>query len=274
MRRVLAAALAVSFTLGAGASPALAQDTPAEREKKARKHYEDGITQYNINNFPTAIEEFKRAYELTRAPALLFNIAQAYRLGKDCANAQSFYRTYLREVPGASNRKDAEDMLREVDACVKAAAATPTPQPQPQPVAQPVPQPQPVEPAPQPQPMPVAPDGPADSGKTLRLAGWVTGGVGVAALGVGIIYGLKAKSTQSDYDKCLEITCADLSDLESQGNSQEDIAVGGLVVGGALLAAGATMVILGWPSSSGGSDSAVTLAPTADGGAFVWAGRF
>ena len=46
----------------------------------ARDHYERGMAHYQLGEFPQAIDEFKIAYAASRAPGLLFNMAQASRL--------------------------------------------------------------------------------------------------------------------------------------------------------------------------------------------------
>ena len=90
-----------------GAAPA---QSPQD---EARDLYKRGMTHYELGEFDVAIEEFKRAYALTSAPGLLFNIAQVYRMKKDPEQAVYFYRTYLRLVPDAPNRADVESLLAE-----------------------------------------------------------------------------------------------------------------------------------------------------------------
>src|SRR6476661_6658016 len=76
-----------------------------DREAEAKQLYKDAVTQYDLGEYDRAIEKFKAAYELSPAPRLLFDIAQAYRLkGSNCRNAVQFYRTYLRIAPDADNR--------------------------------------------------------------------------------------------------------------------------------------------------------------------------
>src|SRR5439155_1654304 len=79
-------------------------DAPAS---PGRERYERGTLRYNLGDFDAAIVEFKAAYEASRAPALLYNLAQAHRLNRDPERALYFYRTYLREAPDAENRAEA-----------------------------------------------------------------------------------------------------------------------------------------------------------------------
>ncbi len=81
----------------------------------AKKHYDQGITHYNLGEFDAAVVEFKAAYALTSEPGLLFNIAQAYRLKEDYKQALYFYKTFLRIVPDAGNRADVERWIGELE---------------------------------------------------------------------------------------------------------------------------------------------------------------
>ena len=103
---------------------------PAEDPKvaEARQHYESGLARYNLKEYKAAIEEFEAAYRLKPDPVFLYNLGQAYRLADDPEQALHFYRAYLRERPGASNRKDVEErvgQLEEVIAAKKTAAQPP-----------------------------------------------------------------------------------------------------------------------------------------------------
>ena len=60
---------------------------------EARALYDKAIAHYDLAEYEAAIGEFKQAYELSHEAALLFNIAQAYRLKKDWAQALHFYKT-------------------------------------------------------------------------------------------------------------------------------------------------------------------------------------
>ncbi|MDB4967804.1 MAG: Thiol-disulfide isomerase [Myxococcales bacterium] len=103
--------LAVAFLI-ALASPASAGD----RIREAREHYDRGNVLYNLAEFDGAITEFKQAYELSGAPKLLFNLAQAYRLKGSREQAAFLYSTYLRLEPRAPNRADVEQRLQELRA--------------------------------------------------------------------------------------------------------------------------------------------------------------
>jgi hypothetical protein len=85
---------------------------------EARKHYEEGTKAFNLAEFPRAIAEFKAAYNAKPDPLLLFNIAQAFRLGGDDAQALLFYKSFLRNMPDAPNRKEVEARIRTLEKAV------------------------------------------------------------------------------------------------------------------------------------------------------------
>jgi len=95
------------------AEGALKHDDPKAAE--ARSHYEEGTKAYNLGEYPRAVTEFKAAYNAKPDPLLLYNIAQSFRLGGDAGQALFFYRSFLRNMPGAPNRKEVEGRIRTLE---------------------------------------------------------------------------------------------------------------------------------------------------------------
>ena len=60
--------------------------------------FREGLAEYDAEHFPRAIELFTKAYEQTKAPGLLFNIAQAWRLLGECKKAVAMYQTFISDV--------------------------------------------------------------------------------------------------------------------------------------------------------------------------------
>src|SRR3954453_5268816 len=108
----LYALLLVAISLPAAAAPP--PTPPPSGADPAREHYERGLAKYNLAEFDAAIVEFKQSYEISKAPRLLFNIAQAYRLKKDYESALYFYNTYLRADPNPSNLDDVDSKIGEM----------------------------------------------------------------------------------------------------------------------------------------------------------------
>src|SRR4051812_12202184 len=76
----------------AAAGPPLSQEDRA----LAVRLYREASAHYELGEYEQAIPLFRRAYDLTRAPALIFNVAQTYRRVGDCRHALESYRQFLR----------------------------------------------------------------------------------------------------------------------------------------------------------------------------------
>src|SRR2546423_15710364 len=94
---------AAVFLLAAVMATAHAEDPQA-----AREHYAKGLTLYDLGKYREAAAEFEASYQAAPQPALLFNLAQAYRAAGDNASALRTYRSYLRREPEAPNRAEVE----------------------------------------------------------------------------------------------------------------------------------------------------------------------
>ncbi|MES1171790.1 MAG: tetratricopeptide repeat protein [Bacteroidota bacterium] len=101
----------VTGALATGAArTAQAADDPASSE--AKRHYEEGTKAFNLGEYPRAIAEFKATYNAKPDPLLLYNIAQSYRLAGDAGQALFFYKSFLRNMPAAANRKEVEGHIK------------------------------------------------------------------------------------------------------------------------------------------------------------------
>jgi tetratricopeptide (TPR) repeat protein len=69
-------------------------------------------------NYDAAIAAFTEAYALAPSPALLFDLAQSYRLGGRCDDAAVMYRRFLATEPEADARAVAEAQLAALGRCV------------------------------------------------------------------------------------------------------------------------------------------------------------
>ncbi|HET6284563.1 MAG TPA: tetratricopeptide repeat protein [Polyangia bacterium] len=107
----------------AGAEPQAAAPptvAPDEVDPEARRFTTEGMSEFNSGHFAEAIEAFKAAYQRTPAPALLYNLAQAYRMQRTCALALETYRRYLDSNPAGKLRELTEKHISEMQACVLA----------------------------------------------------------------------------------------------------------------------------------------------------------
>jgi tetratricopeptide (TPR) repeat protein len=110
MKRALLAGL-LSLTL---AGAARAQEDKGALDE-ARQHVQRAKVHYDLGEFKEAADEYIIVYRLRPIPALLFNIAQAYRQGGLYEKARQFYKSYLRESPDAKNRPMIEQSIRDMD---------------------------------------------------------------------------------------------------------------------------------------------------------------
>jgi hypothetical protein len=96
----------------------------------------------------------------------------------------------------------------------------------------------------------------ADPMGPLRLASYGAFGVGAVGIGLGVIFGLNAKSKANEANSlCDSQGCPDslydrIEDLDASARSANTMAVVGFAVGGVGLAAGATLFILSMNSSA------------------------
>ena len=116
-------------------------------------------------------------------------------------------------------------------------------------------------PAPAPAPPPAADQGSSkQGGSSLRTVGFITAGVGAAAIIGGIVTGVMAKSASSRAtDQCQDKVCPTKAESDFDSASSLATVTNVLFIGGGVLAAtGVTLVIVG---GKGGSDSKAASAP-------------
>jgi tetratricopeptide (TPR) repeat protein len=289
--------LATTSPVGVAFAQKKGQPSAEEQEKaaktaKAREHYDKGITHYNLGEFDKAIEEFKQAYAISGAPGLLFNVAQAYRLVGDYKQALYFYRTYLRLQPSAGNKADVEARIVEMEKAlaeqksIEEAKPKGTLPPEGDKTKPAETTPPPVETGPAetaPEPAAVAP--PADpaegrtstrgDGKTKKIIGLATGGVGLALVGTGVYFAMQASSAASDIEDVSSSGGAwnpDLGQKYADGESAASTSMILLIAGGAAIAGGTVVYLLGMRDAADARD--IAFVPAQGGGTLVFGGRF
>ncbi|MEZ4469381.1 MAG: hypothetical protein R3F60_00985 [bacterium] len=257
MRIVLA--LLLGLAASASAQPA-AGDNPVEAlAQRATAEYEAG-------NFLKAVELYREAYAVGKVSTILYNIALIYdrKIG-DPDLAMEFYRQYLATPdadPKASSRamarlqelkaakakaeaatrkqeaeaREAEARRREEEAARKAAEAARAEQ-------------KPRE------------------GSGLATGGWILAGVGVAAVGGGVAFGLSASKDADDFKASRSLS--EKKSLRDDGEGKALIADILMGVGAAAAITGLIMVAV----APGDDAPSATVGPTADGaGATLWIG--
>lgn len=107
-----ARALFLALSLLFAARPAFA-DAPADPIARAKELFTTATEQYSVGKFEDALAGYEQAYQLYKAPAFLFNIAQCHFQLRRWDKAEFFFEGYLREVPNAPNRALVEDLIKE-----------------------------------------------------------------------------------------------------------------------------------------------------------------
>lgn len=109
---VLGASLLVAAPVRAE-SPAAA--APAPNMEEARQHAAKAKVHYDLGEFEQAAEEYILVYRIKPIPAILYNIAQAYRQASKYQKALQFYRSYLRETTDPKAQASLKKTIKEVE---------------------------------------------------------------------------------------------------------------------------------------------------------------
>jgi len=247
-------------------SPARAADPPTPTAT-AEQLAEEAYQQHASGKEAEAIATYLRAYELSHAAAILFNVATIYdRKLRERGLAEDFYRRYL-GAPDAEPeltrkaterltalKKEDEDEAEAKRATIVVAPvptttrATSTPQP---------------EPPASPQPAPTALAPATSSGHTVRAVGIVVGAVGVIGVGASMVLGVLAKAKNDDANAvCNGATCANENGvaLANQAGSLASASTVTFVAGLAFVGGGVTMYLLA-PKNAASPVARIKISP-------------
>lgn len=98
--------LAIAMLLCPLRERALAQSSGADEE--ARALFQAGSVAFDEGRYENALEHFRRAYELSRRPALLYNVGVAAERVRRDEEALAAFQQFLREVPDTPQRTAVE----------------------------------------------------------------------------------------------------------------------------------------------------------------------
>lgn len=250
-------------------APAPAPSPPAKPDVSALES--SGNKHFELAEYDAAISDFKEAFRISDEPGFLYNIAQAYRLKRDCREASTFYKNYLRRVPDAPNAAKIRDRIKEMDTCAATQPVTPvvTPTTPTEPVVTtptttPTPQPPPEE------PVDVPP--PTNNRAWMKWSGIAGIGVGAIGLGLAVKFGLDGKSADDELaDKCKTSCSSDVAlALENDGKAANRNMVIFGVAGGAILAAGVVFLVMSRGGSSEKPTVALSITPESAGATYGW----
>ena len=111
----VATALAAAVIVSSGARVARADDN----EQRAREAYKTGDDHYAAGRYEESVKYFKLAYDLSKLPALLFNIANAYERMGEYEKAAEYLRQYL-DSPKAENVASVRERIRRLELSAEA----------------------------------------------------------------------------------------------------------------------------------------------------------
>jgi hypothetical protein len=228
----------------------------------AHEAFVAGQKLYRAGNYKAAAAQFALAHDMDPSdPVYTFNLGQAHRMAGSCAEAAKAFRAFLVDAPQAPNKTDVEKYIVEMDACapkpptdiVKPPTDVVTP---------------PADTRKQAPPTPMPPMPPPPGPKYRLLAyGLLFGGAFVA--GAGAFFAYDAHSAQNQHDTLCrppamwDDTCQPaLDELDDRGHRSRTLAIIGLSAGGAAIAAGATLYLIGRASAG---ERAVAVVPTSGG---------
>lgn len=202
------------FVLACLAPVSVSAAPPAGLKAQAESAYQSGVEAFGEKNFAGALAFFDRAFKLDPSPILLYNIARCHEEMGTLDPAIRNFELYLARAPDAPDREDVERRIRVMEAIARRQADA----------------------------APVAPAQPAPAETSaLRWWGYGTLGAGVVSLAVGGAMGVAADSAAEDHRAA--DTRADKARFATEANDNATVANVGFIVGGALVAAGATLVI-------------------------------
>lgn len=228
------------------------QLTPGQKAEM-KLHYEKATRAYDVQKYTEAVDEYQKAYEIGGDPAMLYNVAQSYRLADQLSEALRFYRRYLQRSPNARNREDVERKIADLEKTVedrrKAAAAATAPPP--------VAPPPPVTPPVTPPETPVVEEG----GGGARIAGIVIASIGGAALVGAAITGKLAQSKGEELSDASGKGKTFDPSLESSGKLLDKVAIASVIGGGALAITGVILILVSGSGGGGGGEQHASALP-------------
>ncbi len=197
--RSIGAALTLAFSVWVIATTAHAQSTS---DDLARRHFESGVAYLEESDYDNALKAFQKAYELSKRPAILLNLATVHERKSDLPSAVAALRAYLEAAPQAEHVEtvrlriqNLEKRLQEQDRA-QAAESAPSAAPPPPPAPQSAP-PAPTLSQPRPQAEP------------NRLPAFISLGVGGVLAGASLATGLIAKAKYDDANASCGPHCSD-----------------------------------------------------------------
>lgn len=120
MRFLLILVTSSTFLVSASGTQAQGSQSREQRIAEAKDAFALGTQAYADGEFETALGSFRRAYELTGSPDLLYNIATVSDRMRRDGDALQAYEGYLEARPKSADREHVESRIEVLRAAIKA----------------------------------------------------------------------------------------------------------------------------------------------------------
>lgn len=277
---VLAAAIALSLTTTAAADRPAEGGPSQEQLDQAQEHYAKGKAHHDAGEYDQAAAEYAKSYELSKLPVLLYNMAQVERLGGHAEQALEHYKQYLEVDPNGPGAERAREFVDAITTELEQAAKEgKEPKVVEKDEGSDPDQAKPIEPPANPNPVIMIPppvDRPESSrGRVKKITGIVVGSAGLIGIGLGVKFGLDARSKQDEVAELAGVWDPSDEAIWDDGESAERSSIILLSVGTAAVAGGVVLYMLGSRDAKA-AESRVTAAPIAgrDSLGVALSGRF
>jgi len=243
----------VLASANATAQPAAPQPSP-EIRKQAEALFHKGEEFFRQKRYDDAIAAYQEAYRLSALPALLLNIAQAYRLKGDARKAIANYQQFVAAAPDHEFAAEARVLIARLTAEVEEQEAA---------AARAAAERAERERGPT-RTVTVERTVPSRGSKGMRIAGLVTGAAGLVATGFGIKFAFDVRRLEDELSgREGQWTEDELAKID-KGKRAETAEVLLLGLGGGAIVTGAVLYVIGRPSRESGPQ-AVGIAPVSRG---------
>jgi tetratricopeptide (TPR) repeat protein len=228
-------AIALACSVWLGSATGHAQSTS---DDLARRHFDSGVAYLEESDYDNALKAFQKAYELSKRPEILLNVATVHERKSDLASAVAALKGYLEAAPQGEHVETVKLRIQNLEKRIseqdkaKAAESAPGVAPAPPP---PTSSRAPAAPAPVP-----APSAGPRREEPNRMPAFISLGVGGVLAGASVVTGLVAKSKYDDAKSSCGPSCSD-----SQLSSSRTFAITSTVLtGAAVLGVGLGVALL------------------------------
>lgn len=120
MRFLLIAAITVASLVSTSSLHAQSSASRDEQIAQAKKEFVSGTSAYQNGDFETALAHFRQAYQLTKSPDLLYNIATVSDRMRHDAEALAAYEGYIKARPKSPDREHVEGRIQALREAIRA----------------------------------------------------------------------------------------------------------------------------------------------------------